>query len=266
MVNVAAIPAPLLLDLRELSLDDARALLEHEGVTTLPAPEQGPAAYLQAVVDGLCRISVKDPLTGLANRRHFDAVLDRELDGVARSGTSTLLLLLDIDSFKPINDTYGHLAGDVVLQAVARCIAGCVRPQDTVARYGGEEFALVLPDCPVPYGEAVAERIREAIAALSIPISADVQLGVTLSIGGAFAPAWVRSTTELWTERADTQLYLAKASGRNRVCIEQAQALSVSAEEKGLLFGAMTMDESLSPDNAPPAGERPGVTEHKVKQ
>ena len=228
------------LDLTDLRLDDARALLEHDG-TTLPAVEAAPAAYLQKVIDGLCELSLRDPLTGLANRRHFRTVLAREIEIVARSGNSALLLMLDIDHFKKVNDTHGHLAGDKVLQAVGKCISGCVRPQDTVARYGGEEFAIVMPDCQAAYGDGVAERVRQAVAALSIPVSPLLDLQVTVSVGGAFAPVWVRSTTDLWTERADTQLYLAKAQGRDRVCIDHQQVISVSAEEKSLLFGALTL-------------------------
>ena len=234
--------APLL-DLNALRLDDARALLEHDG-TELPAPGDGPVAYLQRIIDGLCELSLRDPLTGLANRRHFRAVLSREIEIVARSGNSALLLMLDIDHFKKVNDTHGHLAGDKVLQAVARCIAGCVRPQDTVARYGGEEFAIVMPDCQAAYGETVAERVRQSIAALSIPVSPLLSLQITTSVGGAFAPVWVRSTADLWIERADTQLYLAKAQGRNRVCIDHQQVISVSPEEKSLLFGNLALADS----------------------
>ncbi len=226
-----------------LRLDDARALLEHDG-TELPAPADGPTAYLQRIIDGLCELSLRDPLTGLANRRHFRAVLSREIEIVARSGNSALLLMLDIDHFKKINDTHGHLAGDKVLQAVARCIASCVRPQDTVARYGGEEFAIVMPDCQAAYGETVAERVRQSVAALSIPASPVINLEITTSVGGAFAPVWVRSTADLWIERADTQLYLAKAQGRNRVCIDHQQVISVSPEEKSLLFGNLALADS----------------------
>jgi diguanylate cyclase (GGDEF)-like protein len=236
----ATASTPCTLDLADLRLDDARALLEHDG-TTLPAVESGALGYLQRIIDGLCELSLRDPLTGLANRRHFRAVLAREIEIVARSGNSALLLMLDIDHFKKVNDTHGHLAGDKVLQAVAKCISACVRPQDTVARYGGEEFAIVMPDCQAAYGDSVAERVRQAVAALSIPVSPLLDLQVTVSVGGAFAPVWVRSTTDLWTERADTQLYLAKAQGRDRVCIDHQQVISVSAEEKSLLFGALTL-------------------------
>ena len=231
------------LDLNALRLDDARALLEHDGAE-LPSPEQGATAYLQRVIDGLCQLSLRDPLTGLANQRHFRAVLTREIEIVARSGNSALLLMLDIDHFKKINDTHGHLAGDQVLQAVARCISSCVRPQDTVARYGGEEFAIVMPDCQAAYGETVAERIRQSVAALEIPVSPLLKLQITTSVGGAFAPVWVRSTADLWIERADTQLYLAKAKGRNQVCIDHQQVISVSAEEKSLLFSHLAATES----------------------
>lgn len=233
---------PTLIDLQAVRLDDARALLSHGG-TDLPDPDQFPAEYLQSIIDGLCELSLKDPLTGLANRRHFRAVLAREIEIVARSGNSALLLMLDIDHFKKINDSHGHLTGDKVLQAVARCISTCVRPQDTVARYGGEEFAVVLPDCQVSFGEAVAERIRQSLASMSIAVSPVLNLQITMSIGGAFAPVWVRSTADLWTERADTQLYRAKAQGRNQVCIDHQQVISVSAEEKSLLFGPLTLGE-----------------------
>jgi two-component system, cell cycle response regulator len=238
-----SITSPHQIDLRDLRLNDALALLEHGKPESQPADPSVPVAFVQSVIDGLCELSLKDPLTGLANRRHFNAVLEREIEAVARSGNPALLLMLDIDHFKKVNDNYGHLAGDQVLQQVARCVAACVRPQDTVARFGGEEFAIVLPDCQVSFGETVAERIRQSVELLSIPTSPVQSLKVTISIGGAFAPVWVRSTTEIWIERADTQLYLAKTGGRNQVCIDHQQVISVSAEEKSLLFGPLTMGE-----------------------
>ena len=198
-----------------------------------------PSRYLQGLIDGLCELSLKDPLTGLANRRHFRAVLEREIDRVTRSGEAALLLMLDIDHFKKVNDTHGHLAGDVVLQSVARTLSACVRPMDTLARYGGEEFAVVLPACQAAFGRVVAERIRRAVANNPIRISPGVELNVTVSVGGAFAMQWIRSTTLLWTDRADHQLYQAKSAGRNRVSIEEQPDSTVSAEEKSLLFGPL---------------------------
>ena len=245
-----------MIDLRDLCLDDARALLEHDPSNRLPNPEESPTAYLQSVIDNLCELSLKDPLTGLSNRRHFRNVLSREIDVVARSGESALLLMLDIDHFKKVNDTYGHLAGDRVIQAIAKCLATCMRPMDTVARYGGEEFAVILPNCQVSFGQSVAQRIREAVGAVSVCVAPQVNIQVTVSIGGAYAPEWVRSTTALWIERADIQLYRAKAEGRNRVCIDQQPVIAVSAEEKRLLFGHLAIGEPAWIDNI--SGEASG--------
>jgi diguanylate cyclase (GGDEF)-like protein len=242
-LTVATQTSPSTIELQQLRLDDARALLDHGMLTSLPSPEDSPLGFLQGVINGLCELSLKDPLTGLGNRRHFRAVQDRTIDGVARSGDPALLLMLDIDHFKKVNDTHGHQAGDQVLQAVARCVASCVRPMDTVARYGGEEFSVVLPNCHTSFGATVAERIRATIEALVITISPILSLKVTISIGGAYAPEWVRSTAELWTERADVQLYRAKKEGRNRICLDHQQEIYVSAEEKNLLFGHLALGE-----------------------
>lgn len=240
---MATDPSNSPLELQQLQLDNARALLDHGMVVGLPSPEESPLAYLQGIIDGLCELSLKDPLTGLGNRRNFRAVQDRTIDGVARSGDPALLLMLDIDHFKQVNDTHGHPAGDRVLQAIAKSIASCVRPMDTVARYGGEEFAVVLPNCHTSFGATVAERIRATIEALVITISPILTLKVTVSVGGAYAPEWVRSTAALWTERADVQLYRAKKEGRNRVCLDHQQEIYVSAEEKNLLFGHLALGD-----------------------
>ena len=226
-------------DLRALRLERACALLGHAESVRQSALDGDPIAYLQTLIDGLCDLSLQDALTGLANRRHFRTVLERELDRVSRSGEAVLLLMLDIDHFKCINDTYGHVAGDKVLQAVANTLAGCIRPMDSLARYGGEEFAVVLPACQGPFGQIVAERIRLAVANTVVQVDPRTELSVTISIGGAFALQWVRSTPSLWLDRADNQLYKAKSAGRNRVCIETQPNSTVSAEEKSLLFGAL---------------------------
>ncbi len=250
---VANTSLPTVVNLHDLRLGDARALVEHGLANQLAGLEESPTLLLQTILDGLCELSLKDPLTGLANRRQFHQVLSREIDVVARSGEPALLLMMDIDHFKKVNDTYGHPAGDQVLQAISKCLSGCVRPMDTVARYGGEEFAVILPSCLASYGHAVAERIREAVCALSITISPSVTIKVTVSVGGAYAPEWVRSTSSLWIDRADALLYRAKAEGRNRVCIDPQHEISVSAEEKNMLFGHLSLGdpawiESISSD------------------
>jgi diguanylate cyclase len=224
-----------------LRLNAALQLLQLAGHELPDGLTAGSQPWLQAVIDGLCELSSRDALTGLANRRQFELTLAREIDRVARAGEPALVLMADVDHFKKVNDTYGHPAGDQVLKAVAQALLDCVRPMDTVARFGGEEFAIILPNCPAAFGQTVAERIRRKVEQKSINVAAggtsSVDVSVTISLGGAFAPQWVRSSAALWVERADRQLYLAKTSGRNRACLEQPAISQVSAEEKGMLFG-----------------------------
>ena len=226
-----------------LNLDAALQLLEQSGHRLPDLREAGKALWLQAVIDGLCELSSRDPLTGLANRRHFELMLAGEVDRVARAGEPALVLMIDIDHFKRVNDAHGHPAGDEVLKHVAHALQDCIRPMDTVARFGGEEFAMILPNCPPSFGQAVAERIRIRVESMTIPISPGEKVRVTVSLGGAFAPQWVRSSALLWVERADQQLYRAKSEGRNRACLEQPAVSLVSPEEKGLLFGTSQFQE-----------------------
>jgi len=224
-------------DPHALNLDAALQLLEQSGHPLPSLREVGKALWLQAVIDGLCQLSSRDPLTGLANRRHFELMLAGEVDRVARAGEPALVLMIDIDHFKEVNDAHGHPAGDEVLKHVAHTLSDCIRPMDTVARFGGEEFAMILPNCAPFFAQQVAERIRSHVGSLRIDIAPGERVSVTVSIGGAFAPQWVRSSSLLWVERADQQLYRAKAEGRDRACLEQPAVSFVSPEEKGLLFG-----------------------------
>ncbi|MBI5271647.1 MAG: GGDEF domain-containing protein [Burkholderiales bacterium] len=227
-----------------LRVEQALHLLAQSG-HAMPPGAPGSAAWLQGLIDGLCELSSRDALTGLANRRSFESALGREIDRVARSGEPALLLLLDIDHFKRVNDTHGHAVGDLVIQSVADGLRETVRPMDLAARIGGEEFAVILPNCSPAFGQTVADRLRTRIEARPIPIGPSQTLGVTISVGGAYAPQWVRSTASLWTERADLQLYRAKAEGRNRTCLEPTPVSVVSPEEKGLLFGTSNFGEFL---------------------
>lgn len=243
----AGAPVRLAADAMSLQVSHALQLLSHAGVVLPSHLHPGSEGWLQSVIDALCALSSTDPLTGLVNRRQFEAAMEGELDRVARSADTALLLLADIDHFKRINDSHGHGAGDLVIQSVGRGLLQCVRPMDTVSRIGGEEFAIVLPNCAPAFGQQVAERIRAYIENLQIAIAPGTSLHATISIGGAFAPQWVRSSRQFWFERADHQLYRAKDGGRNRACLESPAVSEVSAEERELLFSAPspnTQDET----------------------
>jgi diguanylate cyclase len=228
-----------------LRLGAAMQLLQQSGRELPDRETVGTGAWMQALVDALCELSSRDPLTGLWNRRQFELALASEIDRVARAGEPALVLMIDIDHFKKVNDSYGHPAGDQVLKTVALALHECIRPMDTLARFGGEEFAMILPNCPPSFGVAVAERVRHKIEGCDATVAPGQQVRVSVSIGGAYAPQWVRSSATLWVERADQQLYRAKAEGRNRACLEQPPVSLVTAEEKGLLFGTSQFQDLL---------------------
>lgn len=168
---------------------------------------------------GLQQLAHTDKLTGLANRRRFDELLEHELRRARRGNTGLALLLLDVDHFKKFNDRYGHPAGDACLQGVARILAAQAnRNRDLPARYGGEEFAVILPDTDGAGAMAVAQRIRAGIQAAGLA-HADSPFGVvTASLGlAAFDPgADPDLDSAALLARADRHLYLAKQAGRNR--------------------------------------------------
>ena len=218
-----------------LQLEQALQLLGQSGHAPPPGNPDSPG-WMQGLIDALVDLSSRDALTGLANRRAFELALGREIDRVARSGEPALLLALDIDHFKRVNDQWGHNAGDQVIKAVAHALVDSVRPMDLVARVGGEEFAIILPNCASAFGETVAERVRRRVERMPVAVALGQQISVSVSVGGAFAPQWVRSTPALWVERADQQLYRAKSQGRNLVQLEPTAVSVVSNEERRLLF------------------------------
>jgi diguanylate cyclase (GGDEF)-like protein len=157
-----------------------------------------------------------DALTGAINRSLIIETLQRELARGARSGTSTGLLMADLDQFKKVNDQYGHLVGDSVLQEVARRLSGRLRFFDALGRYGGEEFLVVLPECNRDTVLDVAERLRRSIAEEPF-VTAAGPLPVTMSVGAAVVPPEPGQEAVSWLHAADVALYRAKQSGRNCV-------------------------------------------------
>jgi diguanylate cyclase (GGDEF)-like protein len=190
------------------------------------------------LADDLRSIAATDVLTGIANRRHFDASLEREWRGARRSGDALALLMVDVDHFKAFNDRYGHPAGDACLRSVAQAMAyASLRPTDLVARYGGEEFVVLLPRTSRSGAEHVARGILDAVEGLGIPHEASVTApSVTVSIGVASydeqSACWeppspdsrftddsrARCGSFNLVQAADQAMYAAKRSGRGRAC------------------------------------------------
>jgi diguanylate cyclase (GGDEF)-like protein len=164
-------------------------------------------------------VASRDALTGLHNRRWLDQALPASLEGARREGRPLAVVMVDIDHFKRINDTYGHGEGDRVLVAVAHALTGGLRQSDQLARCGGEEFAVLLPGAGDPAARAVAERLRAAVAATALTLQpAQSPERVTVSVGLAFLRPGDDATQLLG--RADRALYRAKAAGRDRVEVE----------------------------------------------
>jgi diguanylate cyclase (GGDEF)-like protein/PAS domain S-box-containing protein len=179
-------------------------------------------AALLAANRRLERLAATDALTGLANRRRFDEGLETEVARARRASVPLALILCDIDCFKQYNDGYGHPAGDVCLQQVARALRDVFRRAlDVVARYGGEEFAIIVPESTLEHAVALAERLRARVWHLAIAHERSLVADrITVSVGVAsLAEARQRSGRSL-VEAADRALYRAKAGGRNRVCVQ----------------------------------------------
>ncbi|NCJ07516.1 diguanylate cyclase [Synechococcales cyanobacterium C] len=165
----------------------------------------------------LTELATMDELTKVYNRREFNRRLALELARSQREGHSVSLMMIDIDHFKKLNDTYGHQAGDEALRQVSHIIKTEVRPSDQPARYGGEEFAVILPYASRDEVYVVAERLRQHIAAHDVQIHQGLVLKVTASLGCATFPLDAQSADRL-TAEADRSLYEAKDNGRNQVC------------------------------------------------
>ncbi len=173
---------------------------------------------LQELNSRLETLSLTDALTGIANRRHFDEVLQQEWQRAQRTGEPLALAILDVDWFKRYNDHYGHPAGDACLQRIAQVLASTVgRSSDLVARYGGEEFVFLVPLTDASGAQGIAQRLVQAIETLDLPHELSTFGRVTVSIGVAAMTPGQDDVPETLLRRADEALYEAKKAGRNRV-------------------------------------------------
>lgn len=184
------------------------------------AAEKRSSEELARLNKALEELAVRDPLTGLLNRRYLDEAMVREIAQAERSGQAVSFVLIDLDHFKRLNDMHGHRAGDAVLQAVGALLAQSIRAGDLACRYGGEEFLLVLPGTSAEVALERANALRKSLAGLQLRAGAE-RVGVTLSAGIATYPDH-GATCEALIHEADAALYAAKASGRD--CVRLAGA------------------------------------------
>ncbi len=173
-------------------------------------------AELVAARESMREAATRDSLTGLLNRAEIFSLLERELERSRRERKPLSVILTDIDHFKKVNDTGGHLFGDEALREIARRMQSRLRPYDGVGRYGGEEFLLVLPSCDLKGAVERANELRELVAATDI-VSGGVKKAVTMSFGVAISECLGVKEVEALVGRADKALYSAKKKGRNRV-------------------------------------------------
>jgi diguanylate cyclase (GGDEF)-like protein len=180
-----------------------------------------------------------DTLTGLFNYRHFAMALERELERTRRTAQPTSMILMDLDHFKQVNDTWGHEAGNQVLRKASELIRQTLRKIDIPCRYGGEEFAIILPDTHQTLAVHAAERLREAIMKTSVAVAGGV-IEFTASMGVHVYTMGDGVSAEEFVKQTDEQLYRAKEEGRNRVCYRPYEYIrtetEVSLDEKRALF------------------------------
>jgi diguanylate cyclase (GGDEF)-like protein len=197
----------------------------NEALASMYMQSEADNARLERERDQFSLEASSDALTGVANRREFERVLDQQMRLARSYGFRVSIAMLDLDHFKQVNDTFGHQAGDEVLRETATLLKGAVRSGDTVARYGGEEFVIVMPNTPLVGAASLANRVRNALNAHVIEY-AGRDIFVTISAGVAtYDPRSVADARDV-ISAADAALYDAKEAGRNAVRLGRVTALA----------------------------------------
>jgi diguanylate cyclase (GGDEF)-like protein len=196
---------------------------------------------LRHQVEELSALVSTDALTGLYNFRHFETVLQAEMDRSKRSGIPTSLVLVDADNFKAVNDTYGHEKGNLVLKYLADILRSAVRTTDIVCRYGGEEFAMIFPETHLNLAVKVADRIRIQVASQAAAIDDD-EIKLTVSMGASVYMKTSVIDLNDFVASVDKYLYEAKQSGRNCIChidySDLRAVTEVGADVRAMLFNS----------------------------
>lgn len=218
-----------------MDLNRALRILKNAGMTDPKLKSDDPNVQIQSILDALCDLSIHDGLTGLVNATFFHAVLAREIERSLRTGRTCGLMVIDIDHFKNINDTYGHKTGDKAIQAVAEHMKRSLRSMDTAARIGGEEFAIILPECSQEDAINAATRIHSMLNPLIVTIG-DKNLQLTTSVGLVWTNPNIPMSSIALLSEADQEMYRAKRSGRGRLCYKQLDTTMVSNQERSALM------------------------------
>jgi len=201
---------------KQHDLTAALRILRHAGRDDPGLHTKNRDEQIQNVIDALCDLSVHDGLTGLVNATFFHVVLGREIERSLRTGKTCGLMVLDIDYFKKVNDTYGHAVGDRVLQSVAATIVQSMRSMDSAARIGGEEFAVILPECTPPAAIHAATRIHNRLNPLELAVGKNT-LRITSSVGLVWTDLSYAASSGSLLSEADREMYRAKRAGRARL-------------------------------------------------
>jgi diguanylate cyclase len=206
-------------DKKPLNLATALRIIQNAGLPDPAMQSDNPDIQIQYIIDTLCELSTHDGLTGLVNAIFFHAILSREIDRSLRTGRTCGLMVIDIDHFKQINDTYGHSTGDKALQA---------------ARIGGEEFAIILPECSPEDAVRAATRIHSGLNPLVLALE-QTTLRLTTSVGLVWTNPNITVSSAALVSEADQEMYRAKWAGRGRLCYKQPDLTLVSRHERSAL-------------------------------